>query len=54
VTDLPNVEIGDEVVLIGEQGGESMTAYDLADAIGTIPYEVTCAISARVPRLLID
>jgi alanine racemase len=54
VTDLPNVEIGDEVVLIGEQGGESITAYDLADAAGTIPYEVTCAISARVPRLLID
>lgn len=54
VTDLPDVEIGDEVVLIGEQGDESITAYDLADIIGTIPYEVTCAIGARVPRLLID
>ena len=54
VTDVPNVEIGDEVVLIGEQGDESITAYDLADITGTIPYEVTCAIGARVPRLLID
>lgn len=54
VTDIPQVEIGDEVVLIGEQGGECITAYDLADATGTIPYEVTCAINARVPRLLVD
>lgn len=54
VTDIPDVEIGDEVVLIGEQQGERITAYDLADATGTIPYEVLCAIGARVPRLLVD
>jgi alanine racemase len=54
VTDIPDVEIGDEVVLIGEQEGERITAYDLADATGTIPYEVLCAIGARVPRLLVD
>jgi len=54
VTDIPEAEIGDEVVLIGEQGNEHITAYDLADLTGTIPYEVTCAISARVPRLLVD
>jgi alanine racemase len=54
VTDIPDVEIGDEVVLIGEQGNESITAYDLADAAGTIPYEVTCAIGARVRRVLVD
>ena len=54
VTDIPGVEIGDEVVLIGEQGGERITAYNLADAAGTIPYEVLCNISFRVPRLLID
>jgi alanine racemase len=53
-TDVPEVEIGDEVVLIGEQGNETITAYDLADATGTIPYEVTCAIGARVPRVLVD
>jgi alanine racemase len=54
VTDIPDVEINDEVVLIGEQGNESITAYDLADATGTIPYEVTCAIGARVRRVLVD
>ncbi len=54
VTDIPEVEIGDEVVMIGEQGGECISAYDLADLTGTIPYEVTCAIGARVPRLLVD
>lgn len=54
VTDLPAAEIGDEVVLIGEQGREKITACDLADAAGTIPYEVTCNIGARVPRLLVD
>jgi alanine racemase len=48
------VEIGDEVVLIGHQGGESLTAYDLADIAGTIPYEVLCNIAARVPRVVID
>ena len=54
VTDVPGVAIGDEVVLIGSQANESITACDLADATRTIPYEVTCAISARVPRLLVD
>ena len=54
VTDIPNVEIDDEVVLIGEQGNQRITAYDLADVTGTIPYEVTCAIGARVPRGLVD
>ncbi len=54
VTDIPSVGIGDEVVLIGEQGSECVTAYELADATGTIPYETLCAIGARVPRLLVD
>jgi len=54
VTDIPGVAIGDEVVLIGEQDGASITAYDLSDVTGTIPYEVLCAIGARVPRVPID
>lgn len=52
VTETPSASVGDEVTLIGEQGGESVSAYDIADAIGTIPDEVTCAIRARVPRIL--
>ena len=40
------------MVLLGSQGSESLTAWDLADLAGTIPWEVLCAIAARVPRLL--
>ncbi len=41
---------GDEVVLLGEQGGERITAEELADLVGTIGYEIVTAISERVPR----
>jgi alanine racemase len=44
------VEPGDEAVLIGTQGGESILAEDVAGRLSTINYEVTCGISARVPR----
>ncbi|HEY2333963.1 MAG TPA: alanine racemase [Solirubrobacterales bacterium] len=44
------VEPGDEAMLIGSQGGEAILAEDVARRIGTINYEVTCGISARVPR----
>ncbi|HEX7245022.1 MAG TPA: alanine racemase [Solirubrobacterales bacterium] len=44
------VEPGEEAVLIGEQGGESIRAEELASRLGTINYEVTCGISARVLR----
>jgi len=54
VTGIPQVAIGDEVTIIGQQGKKSISAYDLADLADTIPYEVLCAIAARVPRLLID
>jgi alanine racemase len=54
ITDVPGIAIGDEVVLIGDQGNEKITADDLAAITGTIPYEVTCAIGARVPRLYVD
>ncbi len=42
---------GDEVVLIGEQGGACVTVEELAGWAGTIPYEILTAINARVPRL---
>jgi len=44
------VEPGDEAVLIGSQGEETILAEDVAGRLGTINYEVTCGISARVPR----
>lgn len=50
VTDLPAVAIGDEVVLLGEQGTRRILAEDLAIDAETISYEVVTGISARVPR----
>jgi alanine racemase len=45
-----DVAVGDEVVLLGRQGTESIRAEDWAERLGTIPYEIVCGISARVPR----
>ncbi|MGH2706598.1 MAG: alanine racemase [Actinomycetota bacterium] len=45
------IEEGDEVVILGRQGGEEILADEIAQRLGTIPYEVVCAISARVPRV---
>lgn len=45
-----DVAIGDEVVLLGQQGGSSITAAEIARTLDTIPYEVVCAVSDRVPR----
>jgi len=53
VTDVPGVREGDEVVLIGSSGSETITAADLATKTNTIPYEVLCGISARVPRFYV-
>jgi alanine racemase len=44
------VAVGDEAVLIGRQGDEEVTAWEWADRLGTIAYEVVSAISSRVPR----
>ncbi len=51
VTDIPGVRIGDEVVLIGRQGDQRVTAEDVAARLGTINYEVVSAILPRVPRV---
>jgi len=48
---VPDARLGEEVVLIGQQNGESMPAEELAERWGTINYEVTCGIGRRVPRL---
>jgi len=52
VTDIPNVAVGDEVVLMGEDGaGNAVRAEELGAWAGTIPYEIFCGISKRVPRV---
>ncbi len=50
VTDLPETREGDEVVMIGTQGGARQTADDVAAAAGTISYEIVVGIRRRVPR----
>jgi len=54
VTNVPGVEIDDQVVLLGSQNPElKVTAEDLARISGTLSYEVTCGVSERVPRVYI-
>ena len=51
VTDLPQVQPGDEAVLMGKQGSEEISAQDLAGWQDSIPYEVLCSIGPRVHRI---
>ncbi len=51
VTALMRVAVGDEVVLYGRQGEEEVSVEEVAETLGTISYEVFCAIGKRVPRV---
>jgi alanine racemase len=53
VTDIPEVKLSDEVILIGTQGQESIGTVELAEIANTIPYEIMCSISSRVQRAYI-
>ncbi len=48
------VKLGDEVVLIGNQASQNISAREIADKLHTIPYEVTSMITSRVPRVVVD
>lgn len=50
LTDLPQVNVGDEVEIFGPHN----PVEKLAELAGTIPYELTCAVSKRVPRVYIE
>ncbi len=50
VTDIPNVKLEDEVVILGEKNGLRITAEELAQLSDTISYEITCGINRRVTR----
>ena len=52
LSELPEAKPGDEVVLMGRQGSEQVTVEELSLLAGTIPYELTCRIQGRVPRIL--
>ena len=51
---VPEAELGDEVVLIGRQGKEHISAEMIASNWGTIGYEVVCGLTARLPRIYRD
>jgi alanine racemase len=51
VTDILHVSVGDEVILMGRQGKEEITAEEIAEKINSISYEVLCLIGKRVPRI---
>ena len=53
VYEIPEAKSGDEVVIIGEQGNLKISAWDVAHWSSTIPYEVLCGITSRVPRFYI-
>jgi alanine racemase len=48
------VSVGDDVVLMGVQGDEVISCEEVARLAGTITHEIVCAVSARVPRVLVD
>lgn len=54
VTDIPDVAVGDEVTLLGRDNGNVISAEEWAQKIDTIPYEVFCQVSKRVPRIMKD
>ena len=53
VSHIPDVRVGDEVVLFGRQEGAQISVDELSSKIGTINYEIVCGISKRVPRIYI-
>ena len=54
VTHIPNCTVGDEVVLLGRQGNEYISANEIADKAHTISYEVLCALGKRAPRVFLQ
>lgn len=54
VTDIPGVAVGDEIIVIGKSENCQITALDIAERLGTVPYEVLCSIGKRVPRIYLE
>ena len=53
VTNVPYVRVGDEVTIMGKDGIYEILADDIADATGTINYEITCAFGQRLPKVYV-
>jgi alanine racemase len=53
VDHIKNVEVGDEVVLIGKQGEKEISAAEIAEICGTINYEIVCNLSERLEKIYV-
>lgn len=53
VTDVPNVKLGDECIIMGTDGTNTILADDIANATGTINYEIACAFGQRLPKVYV-
>ena len=53
VTDVPDVKVGDEVIVMGTDGVNTVSADDIANATGTINYEICCAFGQRLPKVYV-
>ena len=53
VTDVPGVKLGDEVIIMGTDGKNTILADDIAKATGTINYEICCAFGQRLPKVYV-
>ncbi|QZY55766.1 alanine racemase [Crassaminicella profunda] len=53
VTDVENVQVGDEVILIGTDGNNTILADDIGNLLDTINYEIVCMVGRRIPRVYI-
>lgn len=53
VTDVPDVKVGDEVIIMGSDGKNTILADDIANATGTINYEICCAFGQRLPKVYV-
>lgn len=54
VDQIENVEVGDEVVLIGKQGNEEISTFEIAEMCGTINYEIVCNLSERLEKVFLE
>ena len=54
VTDLEGCDRGEEIVFLGKQGEETISADDIAEKVGTINYEIVSRMSPRLPRIYLD
>jgi alanine racemase len=53
ITNVPDVQVGDEAILLGSSAHCHISAADWAEELGTIPYEILCRIAPRIPRIYV-